>query len=161
MDQLSPQDAQFLYMESSDNHIHVTALAVFDPSTVPGGKTVRFKALLAHIEDRLHMSPMFRRKLERVPLELDFPYWVDDEDFDLVADAMRRTGLGAHLRVLARRQQAFRLPTDVDQNLVGTDHGDRAADNVASLEGAMPVILIEELEHRMVFHTLCRHAADL
>lgn len=83
MDQLSPQDAQFLYMETEDNHIQVTAVAVFDPSTVPGGKTVRFKSILAHIEERMHMSPVFRRRLDRVPLELDFPYWVDDEVFDL------------------------------------------------------------------------------
>lgn len=26
---------------------------------------------------------MFRRKLQRVPLELDYPYWVEDENFDL------------------------------------------------------------------------------
>ena len=83
MDQLSPQDAQFLYMESEDNHIQVTAVAIFDPSTVPGGKVVRFKDILAHIEGRLHMSPLFRRRLEHVPLELDFPYWVDDENFDV------------------------------------------------------------------------------
>ncbi len=83
MAQLSPQDAQFLYMESPDNHIQVTAVGVFDPSTVPGGSTVRFKDILAHIESRLHMSPVFRRRLVRVPLELDFPYWADDEHFDL------------------------------------------------------------------------------
>jgi len=83
VNQLSSQDAQFLYMESEDNHIQVTAVAVFDPSTVPGGKVVRFKEILAHIEKRLHMSPLYRRRLERVPLELDFPYWVDDEQFDL------------------------------------------------------------------------------
>ena len=83
MDQLSPQDAQFLYMETRDNHIHVTAVAVFDPSTVPSGEVVRFKDILAHIRSRLHMSPLFRRRLVRVPLELDFPYWVDDEHFDL------------------------------------------------------------------------------
>ena len=83
MDQLSPQDAQFLFMESEDNHIQVTAVAVFDPSTVPDGEIVRFKDILAHIEKRLHMSPLFRRRLERVPLNLDFPYWVDDEHFDL------------------------------------------------------------------------------
>ena len=83
MDQLSPQDAQFLYMESEDNHIQVTAVAVFDPSTVPDGEVVRFKDILAHLEKRLHMSPLFKRRLERVPLDLDFPYWVDDEHFDL------------------------------------------------------------------------------
>ncbi len=83
MDQLRPQDAQFLYMESPDNLTHVTSIGIFDPSTVPGGEVVRFKDILAHVEERLHMSPLFRRRLERVPLELDFPYWVDDEHFDL------------------------------------------------------------------------------
>ena len=83
MVQLSPQDAQFLYFESEDNHIQVTAVAIFDPSTVPGGKVVRFKQILAHIEKRLHVSPLFKRRLVRVPLELDFPYWADDENFDL------------------------------------------------------------------------------
>ena len=83
MDQLSPQDAQFLYLESEDNLTHVTSIAIFDPTTVPGGAVVRFKDILAHIEGRLHMSPLFKRRLVRVPLELDFPYWVDDENFDL------------------------------------------------------------------------------
>ncbi len=83
MDQLSPQDAQFLYMESEDNLTHVTSISIFDPTTVPDGKVVRFKDILTHIEGRLHMSPLFKRRLVRVPLELDFPYWVDDENFDL------------------------------------------------------------------------------
>jgi WS/DGAT/MGAT family acyltransferase len=83
MDQLSPQDAQFLYMESEDNLTHVTSISIFDQTTVPDGEVVRFKDILAHIEGRLHMSPLFKRRLVRVPLELDFPYWVDDENFDL------------------------------------------------------------------------------
>ncbi len=83
MDQLSPQDAQFLYMESDDNLTHVTTISILDPTSVPGGETVRFKQILEHVETRLHMSPLFKRKLVRVPLELDFPYWVDDEHFDL------------------------------------------------------------------------------
>lgn len=61
----------------------MTSIAVLDPTTVPGGKAVRFKEILAHVEGRIHMSPLFRRRLVRVPLELDFPYWVDDETFDL------------------------------------------------------------------------------
>lgn len=83
MQQLSPQDAQFLYMESDDNLTHVTSINIFDPSTVPGGKVVRFKEIIAHVEERLAANPMLRRKLVRVPLELDYPYWADDEFFDL------------------------------------------------------------------------------
>ena len=83
MDQLSPQDAQFLYMESGDNLTHLTSISIFDQSTVPGDEIVRFKDILTHVEGRLHLSPLFKRRLVWVPLELDFPYWVDDEHFDL------------------------------------------------------------------------------
>jgi diacylglycerol O-acyltransferase len=83
MNQLSPQDAQFLYMESEQNLTHVTSVSVYDPTTVPGGKVVRFKDIIGHVESRLHVSPIFKRKLVRVPFELDYPYWVDDDYFDL------------------------------------------------------------------------------
>lgn len=83
MDQLSPQDAQFLYMETGHNLGHVTSVIVYDPSTVPGGKTVRFKDIIAHVEERMSASPLLRRRLVRVPLELDYPYWVDDDYFDI------------------------------------------------------------------------------
>ena len=83
MDQLNPQDAQFLYFESDDNLTHLTTISILDQSTVPGGNIVRFRDILEHVESRLHMSPVFKRRLVHVPLELDFPYWVDDEHFDL------------------------------------------------------------------------------
>ena len=81
MDQLSGQDAQFLYMESDDYPTHMTSIAIFDPTE--GGRALRFKDILRHVGSRVHMNPAFRRKLVRVPLELDFPYWVDDQHFDL------------------------------------------------------------------------------
>ena len=83
MDQLNPQDAQFLYFQSKDNLTHLTTISIFDQSTVPGGNVVRFRDILEHVESRLHMSPLFKRRLVHVPLELDFPDWVDDENFDL------------------------------------------------------------------------------
>ena len=83
MDQLSGQDAQFLYMESDSNPTHITSIAIFDPAANGAKKGVRFKDILQHVSSRLHMNPAFRRRLVRVPLELDFPYWVDDEHFDL------------------------------------------------------------------------------
>ena len=80
--QLSPQDAQFLYLETGNNLTHVTTMTLYDPSTSPTGK-VRFKDIIAHVNSRLHTSPIFRRKLVRLPFELDHPYWVDDEYFDI------------------------------------------------------------------------------
>lgn len=82
MQQLSAQDAQFLYMESEDNLIHVTAVYVYDPSTAPDGK-VRFKDIIRHVESRLDASPIFTRRLIHVPLDLDYPYWAEDEHFDI------------------------------------------------------------------------------
>src|SRR5512144_1297862 len=82
MRQLRGEDARFVYGESGHANSNITLISVYDPSTAPEGR-VRFKGLLKHIESRLHLSPIFRQKLLRVPLELDFPYWIEDGDFDL------------------------------------------------------------------------------
>jgi diacylglycerol O-acyltransferase len=82
MQQLSTQDAQFLYIETGNNLTHVMGVNIFDPSTAPGGK-VRFKDIIAHVESRLDWSPVFRRRLMRLPYDFDLPYWVDDEYFDI------------------------------------------------------------------------------
>lgn len=80
--QLSGQDASFLEIEKLGLPQHIASLAIYDQSTAPGG-IVRFKQILAHLESRLHRSPIFRTKLHSPPLELDRPYLVDDEHFDL------------------------------------------------------------------------------
>ncbi len=82
MRQLSGHDASFLYSDTLHANSNVTLIQIYDQSTAPGGK-VRFKSILSHIESRLHRSPIFRSKLQRVPLELDYPYWIEDEHFDL------------------------------------------------------------------------------
>ncbi len=82
MRQLSAHDAGFLYADTSHSNANVTLIQIYDQSTAPGGK-VRFKSILAHIESRLSGLPIFRSKLQRVPLDLDLPYWVDDPNFDL------------------------------------------------------------------------------
>ena len=80
--QLNAQDAAFLYLESGNNLTHVTGFGIFDPATAPGGK-VRFTDIIAHVDSRLHTSAIFKRRLRHVPFELDYPYWEDDEYFDL------------------------------------------------------------------------------
>jgi diacylglycerol O-acyltransferase / wax synthase len=82
MRQLSAHDAGFLYSDTSHSNANLTLIQIYDQSTAPGGK-VRFKSILAHIESRLAGLPIFRSKLQRVPLDLDHPYWVDDPNFDL------------------------------------------------------------------------------
>ncbi len=82
MKQLSGQDRSFLDMESMGTPQHVASVAIYDQSTAKGGK-VRFKQILAHLESRLSLSPLFRSKLQHVPAGLDRPYLVEDENFDL------------------------------------------------------------------------------
>lgn len=82
MEQLSGQDASFVYFETANTPMHIGSVAIYDPSTAAGGK-VRFKEILAHIESRLDGARSFRQKLVRVPFDLDHPYWIEDKDFDL------------------------------------------------------------------------------
>jgi WS/DGAT/MGAT family acyltransferase len=80
--QLSAQDASFLYAETPFAPMSGGGLAIYDPSTAPDGK-VTFKGLLTYIEDRLHLAPFYRRRIVRVPFDLDHPWWVEDATFDI------------------------------------------------------------------------------
>ncbi len=82
MRQLTSLDAQFLAIETSTTTGHVGGLAIFDPSTAPGGK-VTLDDLLAMLRERLHLLPPLRWRLAEVPLGLDRPYWIEDPDFEL------------------------------------------------------------------------------
>src|SRR3546814_6304643 len=84
--QLSAQDAQFLYTQTANNLTHIMGVYIYDPSTAPGG-FVRFKDIIAHVESRVHTSPLFRRRLHRLPFDVDHPYWVEDEHFDKIGRA--------------------------------------------------------------------------
>jgi WS/DGAT/MGAT family acyltransferase len=82
MRQLTPLDAQFLAIETSRTYGHVGGLAVYDPSTAPGGR-LDIPEICDLVSERLHLLPPFRWKLVQVPLALDLPYWIEDEDFDI------------------------------------------------------------------------------
>src|SRR5919107_5307760 len=90
MRQLTSLDAQFLALETTRQTGHVGSLAILDPATAPGGE-LRCGDLEALLEERLPLLPPMRWRLATVPLGLDYPYWVDDPDFDL----------GFHVRELA------------------------------------------------------------
>jgi WS/DGAT/MGAT family acyltransferase len=82
MRQLTGLDAQFLALESPRQAGHVGALAVLDPSTRPNGR-MELADLHNMIAERLPLLPPFRWRLKQVPFGLDYPYWIDDPDFDL------------------------------------------------------------------------------
>jgi diacylglycerol O-acyltransferase / wax synthase len=80
--QLTSLDTQFLALESSRQTGHVGGLAVLDPSTAPGGK-LELADLCRLMDERLPLLPPMRWRLVEVPFGLDYPYWVEDEGFDL------------------------------------------------------------------------------
>src|SRR4051794_33093463 len=82
MRQLTSLDHQFLALESRRHVGHVAGLAILDTSTAPEGKVTcrRVKALL---RERLPVLPPMRWRVAEVPLNLDYPYWVEDDEFDL------------------------------------------------------------------------------
>jgi diacylglycerol O-acyltransferase len=81
VEQLGGLDAAFIYAETA-GAAHVTFFAIYDPSTAPGGP-VTFDDFRAHIGSRLGADRHFRLVLARVPFDLDHPYWVRDENFEL------------------------------------------------------------------------------
>jgi diacylglycerol O-acyltransferase len=82
MRQLTSLDAQFLALESSNQTGHVAGLTILDPSTTSSGD-LNFKDICALMEERLPLLPPLRWRLVEVPFGLDYPYWLDDPDFDL------------------------------------------------------------------------------
>ncbi len=80
MQQLSNLDASFLYLESPRTPMHIGCILLFGK---PKTGEMTFERFLNYIESRLPISPMFRRRLKTVPLDLDRPYWIDDDSFDI------------------------------------------------------------------------------
>jgi diacylglycerol O-acyltransferase len=82
MRQLSSLDTQFLAIEDGRRTGHVGALAVYDPRTAPGG-IMDCGTMVALLRERMHLLPPLRWRLMEVPFGVDYPYWVDDDGFDL------------------------------------------------------------------------------
>ncbi|MBX7526259.1 wax ester/triacylglycerol synthase family O-acyltransferase [Qipengyuania sp. 1NDH10] len=75
-------DASFVALETRNSPMHIGSILIYNPETAPGG-FVRFKDILGFIESRLQLSTTMRQRLVRVPFDLDYPYWIEDPDFDL------------------------------------------------------------------------------
>lgn len=82
MERLSGLDASFLYMETPQVQLHVTFVAVVDPSEMPGGYS--FARMLERVDEKVKRKAAFRRRLVEVPMELHHPLWIEDPDFDVI-----------------------------------------------------------------------------
>ena len=80
MEQLPGSDALFLAVETDTVYAHIGGLTILDPTKAPGFSYAR---LIEIAGERLRQVPRFRKKLRRVPFDLDRPYLVDDPDFEV------------------------------------------------------------------------------
>jgi len=78
---LSAMDASFLYLETPEMPMHVGSMAIFRlPEGYQGDFFEEFKAMIA---SRLHIAPILKSRLEKAPLDIDHPSWVEDDQFDI------------------------------------------------------------------------------
>ena len=121
LQQLSAQDASFIYQDTPGTPMHVASIAILDPSTSPYGP-LTLEAVMGFYEERLHLMPTARRRLVNVPFGLDHPYWIEDGGFDLEYH-IREVGLPAPhdwqalytlaARILSRPLDLSRPPWEV------------------------------------------------
>jgi diacylglycerol O-acyltransferase / wax synthase len=79
MQRLGGTDAVFLSMETPSWHQHVGGLTILEPGDSP----LSFEKVVKTIDERILFAPKFRWKLKTVPLGLDRPVWIDDDEFDV------------------------------------------------------------------------------
>jgi diacylglycerol O-acyltransferase len=116
---------------------------VFEGSSqLPGGRGAL--GIEQTIKERIHLVPRYRQRIQRVPLNIAHPVWVDDAHFDLGAHVRREVlpppGDGAALRRLVMR--ILSRPLDMrrplwEMTIVTGLHGDR-------------VVLVNRAHHAMV-----------
>ncbi|MEM7099971.1 MAG: wax ester/triacylglycerol synthase family O-acyltransferase [Pseudomonadota bacterium] len=118
MQQLSAQDASFIYLESPATPMHVGSISIYDGNEADSARLSE-DAIIRAIQERLHLVVTTRRKCVRVPFEADYPYWVEDQDFDLEYHVRRvglpRPGDWAEFKKLTAR--IFARPLDMTKPL--------------------------------------------
>ncbi len=76
--QMDPADVLYLASENERIFFHTAGLVLLDARD-PKFSFERFRQRCI---ERLGQVPQFRWKLHQVPLGLDLPYWIEDENFD-------------------------------------------------------------------------------
>ena len=109
---ISGMDAAFLYAETPTSPMHIGGVAVIEGSTT-------FETFRKTILSRIHMTPKLRKRLVYVPFSIDYPYWVDDANFDIDMHiqhiALPKPGDWAALRKVS--SQIFSEPLDQSRPL--------------------------------------------
>ena len=82
LQQLTALDALFLSQEAADTPMHIGLLMFYTPADTKSGP-VRFKDILSTFRERAYSAPIFYRTVGKVPLGIDYPFWLEAEDVDI------------------------------------------------------------------------------
>lgn len=86
MEPLSSLDASFILAETPGLPMHISSISIYSPPAAAkdrASSVVRFKSIMQRFENAIYKVPMLRRRLVEIPGNLDFPYWIEDPDFDI------------------------------------------------------------------------------
>ena len=105
MHHLSAMDSAFLHLETAEMPMHVGSLHRYQ---MPEGyKGTWYEDVRDHLSKRLHLAPVFTRKLALMPFDLANPVWIEDDDIDLDYHIRRtvlpKPGTQEQLEALAAR----------------------------------------------------------
>ncbi len=154
MKPLSGLDAAFLHLETPETPMHVGSLHLLRvPARARAGFADRVRA---HVEERLHLVPVFTRRIAALPFDLASPVWVADREVDLDWHVRRvklpKPGTRAQLESLVARLHAGLLdrerPLWQFHLVEGLESGEVAwyvKIHHATLDGAAGVKLAEAL----------------
>lgn len=73
---ISGMDAAFLYTETPTSPMNIGSVVIIEGS-------LDFETFKATVHSRIHQFEKFRQRLIHVPFSIDYPYWVDDPNFDI------------------------------------------------------------------------------
>ncbi len=154
MKTVSGLDGAFLHMETPETPQHVGSLSRY--VLPPGYKGDFYDDFRREMAGRLHLVPVFTRKLAPMPLQFANPVWVEDDEVDLDYHVQRLT-LPAPGTQAQREDCAGRLHSELlDRNrplwrvavIDGLDNGDVAyyiKVHHAAMDGQAGVLMAQAL----------------
>jgi diacylglycerol O-acyltransferase len=109
---ISGMDATFLYTETPTSPMNIGSVIVIEGS-------IDFQTFKDTVHSRIHQFPKLHQRLIYVPMSIDYPYWVDDPNFDIDLHikhiALPKPGSWKELRKIA--SQIFSEPFDQNRPL--------------------------------------------
>ncbi len=141
--QISGYDAAFLYAESPTSPMHIATLCIVEGS-------ISFKDFKNIVASKLHLMPKFRQRLLNVPMNLDYPYWVNDPNFDLALHLNRlRLPEPSNWKTLRRTtSRIFSAPLDLRRPLWSI-HFIEGIDEIAQVPKGS-VAIVSKVHHVMI-----------